>query len=352
MWTARALCLLLLALGVATGCRVNGKGFGSVETTTGDDDAAADPPEVDAGVSLSSPDAPAVAVDAPTVGPAVDAPAASVAPGGACSADGQCGAGVCVAGACCESRCDSPCMACSAAGRCLPRAKDTACGGSASCGGSTLTAAPACDGAGTCVARAGKDCPGSLKCADATTCLGHCTRDVDCTGTLICDGGLCARPGKALGADCRTDGASSECRSGFCADGVCCESACTGACLACIGSVTGSTDGKCANVEAGRHDPGCTREDPSTCGEDGTCDGNGRCSRYPDGTVCGGRCCTTNRGQGSGSGPCNFRCVGGTCDRNNPVMTNDRCGLGTCCCPGAPDEVATCRPFLQCDSCQ
>jgi hypothetical protein len=340
---------LLLAV-AATGCRVNDSGIG-VTGAAGEADGAGDPgdPVLDAGGGTTeTPDGPTAADTA--------APAdAAVALGGACVSDVECGSGICVAGLCCESRCNVACFTCAGAtpGRCRPLPAQTSCGPTASCSGSSLMAAAVCNGAGMCVPGTPQACPGGLKCADGAHCLASCTRDTDCTGDLQCDkaSGACQRPGKPLGADCRGDGATTECQSGFCADGVCCESACTGACLACLGSVTGATDGKCAFVQAGRHDPDCTREDPATCGEDGTCDGQGKCAHWPDGTACGARCCATNQGKGNGSVPCTFMCKGGTCDRNNPVL-GDRCGLASCCCAPSPEQPATCRPLFQCDGCQ
>lgn len=65
------------------------------------------------------------------------------------------------------------------------------------------------------------------------------------------------------GTDC--DGAG-ECASGFCVDGVCCDTACEGACGACVGSATGADDGTCAALPFGTSAaPSCN---PDLC--DGT----------------------------------------------------------------------------------
>src|SRR3954471_2074673 len=60
------------------------------------------------------------------------------------------------------------------------------------------------------------------------------------------DGGRC-NPAldKALGASCNC---GDECGSGFCADGVCCNTQCTGACVACNQP---STLGQCSAVRSG-----------------------------------------------------------------------------------------------------
>lgn len=59
------------------------------------------------------------------------------------------------------------------------------------------------------------------------------------------------------------------CASGFCVDGVCCETACDGACEACDGAV----DGSCAPIARGA-DP------DNECAL--TCDGEGACQDPPD----------------------------------------------------------------------
>ncbi|MBX7098953.1 MAG: hypothetical protein K1X89_14685, partial [Myxococcaceae bacterium] len=53
---------------------------------------------------------------------------------------------------------------------------------------------------------------------------------------------------KAPGASC---GSAGECASQFCVDGVCCSSACTGACQACSAARTGGTSGTCSPVPNG-----------------------------------------------------------------------------------------------------
>lgn len=41
-----------------------------------------------------------------------------------------------------------------------------------------------------------------------------------------------------------------DCRTGYCVDGVCCETACDAACYACVGSLTGEPHGTCAPIAA------------------------------------------------------------------------------------------------------
>jgi hypothetical protein len=69
---------------------------------------------------------------------------------------------------------------------------------------------------------------------------------------------------RALGAAC-TDG--SQCGTGFCVDGLCCESACRDVCRACNLPDMG---GQCAAIPAGAPDRrgGCVAQGPDTCGLD------------------------------------------------------------------------------------
>lgn len=261
--------------------------------------------------------------------------------GNNCSADGECETGYCTDGTCCEKRCGETCFSCgggaatnASAGLCRPDVANTACG-AAMCNGNTLTPAPRCDGMGGCGPRPVMACPNHLVCASATACKARCATAADCTGGLVCDvaSGQCRVPGKPNGAVCA---AGSECATGHCADKVCCDLACTGTCRACVMALTGQADGRCANLIAGTRDTACPVEAPSTCGRDGTCNANGVCARYPNGTTCGSGCCQApSAGVPGGMVPavCNFRCTAGTCSRDNPQIV-DRCSPG-CCCPNA-----------------
>jgi hypothetical protein len=116
-------------------------------------------------------------------------------------------------------------------------------------------------------------------------------------GKIVADGSsdgtgpVCTAPtgaGKMNGDACSCAG---DCQSGFCVDGVCCNTACTETCRAC--NIQGSP-GICGHVPAGgvpRNQTDCPATEASTCGLDGTCDGNGSCRSHVAGTVCKAGAC-------------------------------------------------------------
>jgi len=214
---------------------------------------------------------------------------------GAICADGiECASGLCIDDVCCDSPCDGSCDRCDVAGSrgtCSPVAEGSkvpACG------------LYLCNGADV-------DCPTS--CSDHDDCDGHC------------QAGQC-HPKQPIGSACSYDAA---CESGFCADGVCCDTACDGQCARCDapGSVGTCTATQGAPVGAR---PPCA-SDGSTCGgvcdavnmescayssanvtcrkpscEEGafvewTCDGKGSCLGKAEGCApyaCGGSGCLTS----------------------------------------------------------
>jgi hypothetical protein len=176
----------------------------------------------------------------------------------------------------------------------------------------------------------------------------------------------------ATGKPCASSG---QCDSGFCVDNVCCESACTDACRSC--NLAGRP-GRCAAVPAGDKDPraGCTKQDVSTCGFDGTCNGSGACRRYPAGTECRAASCSSAverllPGICDGSGACMpgraqscapYVCAGTACKTTcavpadcapgNATCTNGSCGrkpVGTACAAGAECNSNNCVDGVCCD---
>jgi len=119
-----------------------------------------------------------------------------------------------------------------------------------------------------------------------------------------------------------TDG--GQCASTYCIDGLCCDSACDGTCMACD---VASNPGTCTEVPVGEapRRGECTMEPASSCGEDGKCDGQGACRKYPIGMECASAVCTTD---------------------GHAVMSASRCdGVGSC----VPSTTSTpCDPYF-CD---
>jgi cysteine-rich repeat protein len=136
--------------------------------------------------------------------------------------------------------------------------------------------------------------------------------------------------------------AGAQCSSTYCTDGVCCETACTSLCAICN---LPTALGRCTPVPAGE-DPrnSCPEDGQNTCGRDGTCDGDGACRLWADGTACAAAACVS--GTASGARTCNGT---GVC---RPVVTR-ACApyacRGTICgtqCSGTGD----CAPSAYCQS--
>lgn len=303
--------------------------------------------------------------------------------GSACLTPNECTTQFCVDGVCCESACNLPCTACSANlgqgqdGQCSPvlagadpkgdceTSAPSSCGtdgecngagacrkhgatavcGAASCSGGVQTNAKTCDGAGSCASNGTTNCSPYVCGGDG--CLTSCSSTSQCVTGSTCGGGVCSGQ-KSNGAAC---GSGNECASTFCVDGVCCDQACGGACQACSNATKGAgADGVCNVVQAGLdpHDS-CTQSSQSSCGDDGACDGNGGCRKWPAGTVCvPGSCGPDPTGQTivhyqqypdtcDGNGACVdkasvqcgiFTCNGDVC--NTSCSVNEQCVIGYC----------------------
>jgi hypothetical protein len=138
----------------------------------------------------------------------------------------------------------------------------------------------------------------------------------------------------------------AQCGSGFCAQGFCCDSPCTGVCQAC--DVAGQA-GTCTPVPAGQNPANqCPREAPGTCGRDGTCDGKGGCRRYPAGTECVPGSCTgaieysarTCDGAGSCQPGTRRPCMATLCQGNS---CGGRCASSADCQMGFFCEGGSCQ---------
>ena len=279
--------------------------------------------------------------------------------GQTCAAATECTSGFCADGYCCASACATACLACNLAGlmgtcSAVKSANDDMCSGMQSCdatgackkaSGQTCTAATECT-SGNCV---DGRCCGGASCAACQTCTGgggtcvavNGADDADsCTGTMTCDAvGACKlKAGQACTA-------ASQCVSGFCADGVCCNAACAGACEACAET---SSKGTCVAVSgAPRTGRAACTGAGTTCG--GSCDGTNRAScGYPGATTsCRSASCTSGTATlaasctGAGACPaaqtvncapntCSGTACAGGCSSTQPCAGSNYCSGGTC----------------------
>lgn len=215
----------------------------------------------------------------------------------ACLIDPQCQGGVCEGAPADCSALDTPC----ATGVCDPEQgvcvavfaeEGTVCASqSPQCidgpEGPTLTGDHVCDEMGSC-GLAVSNCGLYGRCATHAACLTSCSTHEDCVDGALCVEATCQGQ-LSLGEPCPSD---PWCKSGHCAEGVCCESACDAPCFSCQGVATGEPDGTCAPALAQtnpRH--GCTAQAPDSCGQQGWCDGNGACALWPADTPCGPSLC-------------------------------------------------------------
>jgi Cellulose binding domain len=331
--------------------------------------------------------------------------------GAACGAGAECNSGFCAQGFCCATACGGTCQSCALTGSvgtctavpagqdpldqcadqgaascgtdgscdgsagCRKYANGTTCAASA-CAGTALTPARTCDGAGTCKTVTATTC-GAYVCGASGACLTSCASTADCVSPNVCNGTTCSK--KPNGAACA---ATTECASGFCEQGACCVSACTGSCRSC--NLAG-TAGTCTLVAPGQDPLGqCTDAGASSCGTDGSCDGGGGCRLYASGTTCLAVSCTgstlmparTCNGTGTclattgsscgayvcGASACKVSCaadadcvapnvcVGGACTKK-PLGTT--CAAGTECGSGLCQQGVCCASACTgtCQSC-
>jgi hypothetical protein len=153
-------------------------------------------------------------------------------------------------------------------------------------------------------------CTSNANCDSADFC---CLTGMPCF-SVIANQNVCI-PKQQNGSACS---AANQCSYGFCAQGVCCNNACTGACAAC--NLAGSL-GTCSPA-LGQGTPACangyacngsSQSCPTSCSGDAGCQG---------GFYCAGGVCTAQGG------------VGQSC------TANDQCLSGICnvtCQPGEPD---------------
>jgi hypothetical protein len=112
----------------------------------------------------------------------------------------------------------------------------------------------------------------------------------------------------------------SDCASGHCIGGLCCDSACDQPCASCA---LPGREGTCSPLPAGSADTlnRCADQGPESCGTNGKCDGQGNCARYGAETIC----------------------RPGRCQSKTDMIAPSRCdGLGTC----EAAAVVPCGPFI------
>ena len=305
--------------------------------------------------------------------------------GSPCTLAGQCTSGHCVDGVCCDQSCGAPCEACTAAltgapsdgvcgpvpngddpdgdcpddgaascardgqcngaGQCRLYGPGVACGAT-SCSGNVVQGR-ICDGLGSCT-----DEPSGLDCSPyvcrSSACVNPCLNDGDCTAGHYCDTGVCS----VLGGDGTPCAAPTECQSGFCVDGVCCDTACDQDCRACAAALKESAadDGVCGPAAVGTdpHDD-CMDEGAVSCQRTGVCNGSGACALYAQGTVCGaGTVCDGRLVKGqtcNGLGSCLDDPIGTDC---SPYV----CAAGACTSSCASDSDCASNAWCNATVCE
>ena len=310
-----------------------------------------------------------------------------------CTCNSECRSGYCVDGVCCTSACGESCKACNlpnalgdcsfipagvaptdasickphtpatcgpdgtcdGRGGCRLYVTDTVCS-SGTCDGDGLSGVKTCDGKGACSGSISKPCAPYSCDPGSNLCDASCATNAQCSAGQSCAVRSCGM--KLNGFECTID---SDCASGYCSDGTCCNVACNGACLSC--NQTGSV-GRCRFVPAGLPDPTCPAQSPSTCGTTGLCDGSGACALYPETTPCGATSCSgstlLNTARAcDGKGSCQaaqlvdcspYRCTTGAC--SGACSSDADCATGhACVLTGAPGVTGNCGKKKNGQSC-
>lgn len=278
--------------------------------------------------------------------------------GESCLAPGDCASSNCVKGTCCDTACSGECESCDdasgTAGTCRPLPSGSVCD-PPTCTASMQTTGR-CDGvAATCEVTT-MACPNGC---NGSVCVGNCVNDQSCGANEYCFGATTCLPKKSEGAIC---GGPNECLNGLCVDGVCCNGPCGGPCEACnLGGMLGA----CSPVPAGTVAPvDCPAALPSTCGNNGTCNGNRGCALFPASTSCASATCAaasvTPERFCNGSGTCTvaastscapYQCNGASCRTTCAVASDcvapNVCGATSKC--GLPNG-SVCSTEMQCAS--
>jgi hypothetical protein len=227
---------------------------------------------------------------------------------------------------------------CNNAGTCVGCNSTSDCTGTDICKMSTCVAATCNDGikdgnetdvdcGGSC-----PGCPNSEDCNVGGDCqsgycnsgkCAACSSDGNCASGNYCNSGSCSAA-QATGQAC-TGGDGTQCSSGNCVDGFCCDMPCNGTCQACSNMLKGAgPDGHCGDIKAGS-DPKmqCTDMGAASCGNDGSCDGNGACQNYGMAT----------------------QCVAAGCNAGELTTARFCSGTGTC----QAGMMTSCSPYAGCN---
>jgi len=200
--------------------------------------------------------------------------------GSDCQNDSDCSLNLCRQNKCCNRDCNGICERCDVQnlfGTCTSLSKTTACV-AGSCTGIIWQPPTLCDGQGACPTNPPTpvDCE-PYKCDQTNAvCYNSCPIGNECAPGWACDMGdhKCKLD---IGQKCTY---ATDCASGFCADGYCCNDKCDGACEACN---LDQTIGTCTAIGLNQTDPHSKCTDASVCGDTGKCKGGNKGSgRLPE----------------------------------------------------------------------
>ncbi|MGZ3419605.1 MAG: FG-GAP repeat protein [Polyangiales bacterium] len=302
--------------------------------------------------------------------------------GTSCSADADCGSGHCVDGVCCNASCTQQCEACDrpgSEGTCVPvlgpphgtRAAcagggDAICGvscrgnragceaakletpcGSDKCTDGIEAKASTCDGVGNCKTRPRACSP--FRCGDKA-CRTTCTTGDDCIADAECRGGVCVLKASgpvpdrgAVTSSFQSCTGASECASGNCVEGVCCDKPCGGVCESC--ALPGSP-GICTPTPYGLDPKGACAA--GACVK--TCDGKGACVDAFPGAVCAPNRCT---GDATGVSAASCSAKDGACPAPEARVPFDcapyACSTAFGTCFADCKDSSQCAPGFVCD---
>jgi MYXO-CTERM domain-containing protein len=161
---------------------------------------------------------------------------------------------------------------------------------------------------------------------------------------------------------------NDECATGACVEGVCCDQACDGPCVACTNALTGKDDGTCAPTAENSNPHDRCQDKKFDCGTQPICDGQGACKSYVGGGEgckpddCSGGYLATYSCQAAGASGCqptsllcpgNLACLGQQC-RTGSCNSAAECATGFACvgqaCVGATPNGQPCQNKTQCAS--